>query len=87
MFAREGCAGITITHLPGEVQDAHDAQASLEEAGAKVHVVQCDLIQEQDCRAVVDSHLEKFGKLNILVNNASKQMFVWFLIYVYTSQL
>lgn len=74
MFAREGCTGITIAHLPEEHQDAKGVQKTLEQEGAKVNLFSGDLMQEEDCKALVDDHLQKFGKLNILVNNASKQM-------------
>ncbi len=33
-------------------------------------------MEEANCKKLVESHLHKFGKLNILVNNASKQLFV-----------
>jgi len=75
MFAREGCSGITISHLPEEKQDAQDAKIQMEEAGAKVNVVACDLMKMEDCKKLVNSHMQSFGKLNILVNNASKQIF------------
>lgn len=74
MFAREGCTGITVTYLPEEHEDAKAAKASLEEAGATVNLVSGDLMDEQYCKSVIDSHIKAFGKLNILVNNASKQM-------------
>lgn len=42
--------------------------------GAKVLLVEAQLEEEADCRKVVDAHLKAFGSLNILVNNASKQL-------------
>ncbi|GLB34561.1 putative KR domain containing protein [Lyophyllum shimeji] len=74
MFAREGCKGITISHLPQEAEDAKDAKAAIEAAGAKVNLVSGDLTVTGQCKALVDSHMKEFGKLNILVNNASKQI-------------
>lgn len=74
-FALEGATGITITHLPEEEEDAKDAKRLVEEAGAKVNLVCGDLRDlENHCRTVVESHMRNFGKLNILVNNASKQI-------------
>ncbi|KAJ2924027.1 hypothetical protein H1R20_g13071, partial [Candolleomyces eurysporus] len=73
-FAREGCVGITISHLPEEEVDAKDAKRLVEEAGATVNLFACDLMEEKNCKTLVDSHISKFGKLNILVNNASKQI-------------
>ncbi|KAF5385068.1 hypothetical protein D9615_001254 [Tricholomella constricta] len=74
MFAREACTGITISYLPEEHEDANSAKTTLEEAGTQVNLVPGDLMEEQQCKVLVDSHLNKFGKLNILVNNASKQI-------------
>jgi len=75
LFAREGASGITITYLPEEEQDAQDVKKELESAGAKVNLIKGDLMDEQHCKNAVDSHIKAFGKLNILVNNASKQIF------------
>jgi len=73
MFAREGMSGITITYLEEEALDAQDAKAQIEAAGAKCNLVCVDLAIEANCKKVVESHLEKFGKLNVFVNNASTQ--------------
>jgi len=72
-FAREGCSGITIAHLPQELEDAQGAKKQIEEAGAQVNLVSVDLMEEANCKKLVESHLQKFGKLNILVNNASNK--------------
>ncbi|TEB12110.1 NAD(P)-binding protein [Coprinellus micaceus] len=73
-FAREGATGITISYLPEEETDAKDAKRLIEESGAKVNLYSGDLMKDENCKALVDSHLKAFGKLNILVNNASKQI-------------
>lgn len=74
MFAREGCAAITIAHLAEETPDAMDAKATIEAAGAQVELFSGDLMQEAQCRMLVETHMRRFGKLDVLVNNASKQM-------------
>ncbi|KAF8078931.1 hypothetical protein FPV67DRAFT_1663598 [Lyophyllum atratum] len=74
MFSREGCTGITISHLPEEQEDAKDAKAAVEADGAEVNLVSVNLMADEQCKALVDGHLKKFGKLDILVNNASKQI-------------
>jgi NAD(P)-dependent dehydrogenase (short-subunit alcohol dehydrogenase family) len=76
MFAMEGARGITITYLPEEEPDAKDAAKAIEAAGAKAVIVSCDLRSNDDCKKVVDAHIEAFGTMNVLVNNASKQMCV-----------
>ncbi|KAF9555429.1 NAD(P)-binding protein [Agrocybe pediades] len=74
LFAREGATGITIAYLEEEAEDAKDAQKMIEESGARVNLFAGDLMDEQACKNLVDSHLKAFGKLDILVNNASKQI-------------
>jgi NAD(P)-dependent dehydrogenase (short-subunit alcohol dehydrogenase family) len=80
MFALEGARGITITYLPEEEEDAKEAARDIENAGAKAVIVKCDLMEEADCKKVVDEHVKAFGTLHVLVNNASKQMSVSFLL-------
>lgn len=77
MFAREGCTAITISHLPQEREDAQGAKKQIEACGAQVNLVECDLMEEASCKKLVESHIQKFGKLNILVNNASKQKYAY----------
>jgi short-subunit dehydrogenase involved in D-alanine esterification of teichoic acids len=77
MFAMEGARGVTITYLPQEKPDAEDAAKAIEAAGSKALIVECNLENEADCRKIVDEHIKAFGTLNILVNNASKQMCVF----------
>ncbi len=42
-----------------------------EQTGKKPLVVQCDISDEEQVKNVVDKTLEKFGKIDILVNNAA----------------
>ncbi|TFK51549.1 NAD(P)-binding protein [Heliocybe sulcata] len=74
LFAREGAAGITIVHLTEEKEDAEAVKLALEKDGAKCLLVPCNLEKEKDCQAVVDAHVQTFGSLHVLVNNASKQI-------------
>jgi len=76
MFAREGASGITITYLPEEEADVKDAKKMIEDSGAQCNTVCVDLMDHSACQKLVESHIQKFGKLNILVNNASKQLYV-----------
>lgn len=76
MFAMEGARGVTITYLPEERPDAEDAAKAIEAAGSKAVIVECNLEHEEGCRKVVEEHIKAFGTINVLVNNASKQMYV-----------
>lgn len=54
--------------LPGTI---HTAAAEIENAGGKALAVQCDIRFEDQVQAAVDQAVEKFGGIDILVNNAS----------------
>ena len=64
-FVREG-ARVTIAELDGE--RAREAAAALGDAGIGV---QCDVSRADDVERAFDACLERFGRLDILVNNAA----------------
>ncbi|KAK4687766.1 hypothetical protein P7C73_g2351, partial [Tremellales sp. Uapishka_1] len=73
MFAREG-ADVTIVYLPEEEEDAQKVKALIEKDGRECQTLALDLMVASNCEKIVEKHLAKFGKLDILVNNASKQI-------------
>ncbi|KAI6104392.1 hypothetical protein F5141DRAFT_1007240 [Pisolithus sp. B1] len=74
LYAIEGLKGITISYLPQEKEDAKNAAEQITKEGCDVNLIQVDLQREEDCRKVVEGHLSVFERLDILVNNASKQI-------------
>jgi short-subunit dehydrogenase len=46
----------------------------LEYTSVLLHVVACDVSNEQDCRRFIDSTIETFGGIDILINNAGVSM-------------
>lgn len=70
-FAREG-ADVAIVYY-NEKEDALDTKRLVEKEGRECLVIKGDLTSEKFCRKVVTDTIEKFGKLNILVNNAAMQ--------------
>jgi len=74
-FAKEG-ANIVIAaksieenaKLGGTI---FSAAAEIEAAGGKVLAIQCDIRFEEQIKNVIDKAVEKFGGIDILVNNAS----------------
>jgi NAD(P)-dependent dehydrogenase (short-subunit alcohol dehydrogenase family) len=72
LFAREG-ADVAIVCLPEEQQDANESLQAIEAAGRKGMLRTGDVSDFSFCREVVQAVLERFGKLNILVNNAAFQ--------------
>ena len=68
-FAREGAIVILADVDAGLVAKSAEALA-WEVPGAKTLGLKMDVTQAADCDAAVKSTLEKFGKIDILVNNA-----------------
>ncbi|MEL7273636.1 MAG: NAD(P)-dependent oxidoreductase [Pseudomonadota bacterium] len=54
--------------LPGTI---HTAAAEIEEAGGKALALVCDIRSEEAVHAAVDATVEKFGGIDICINNAS----------------
>jgi len=70
-FAREG-ADVAIVYYD-EKEDAIDTKRLVEKEGRECLLLKGDLTSEKFCRKVVTDTIEKFGTLNILVNNAAMQ--------------
>ena len=71
-FAREG-ADILISYL-NEDDDAQETARWIEEAGRKVVLVPGDISDAAHCRSIVAQAVEAFGRIDVLVNNAARQM-------------
>ncbi|KUI68409.1 putative oxidoreductase YhdF [Cytospora mali] len=73
LFAREG-SDVSIVYLPEEQEDAEDTKKLVEEEGRECLLIPGDLMDNETCKKAVDEHIKRFGKLHVLVNNASKQV-------------
>lgn len=69
LFAAHG-ADIAIAYL-SETEDAKNTQKEIQEAGQKCVLIKGDLSKENNCKKAVEKTIEKFGKLDILINNAA----------------
>ena len=72
-YAREG-ADVAIAYLPEEEPDAEKIIKAIEDAGQKALALPGDLQELAQCQAIVEKTVEAFGGLDILVNNASRQI-------------
>src|SRR5215208_809995 len=54
--------------LPGTI---HSAAAEIEAAGGKALAIACDVREEESVRSAVAATVERFGGIDVLVNNAS----------------
>lgn len=71
-FAREG-ADVLVSYLD-EHEDAEQTRHWVEEAGRRCVLVPGDLADPAHCRAVIETALREFERLDILVSNAAFQM-------------
>jgi short-subunit dehydrogenase involved in D-alanine esterification of teichoic acids len=70
-FAKEG-ADMAIAYL-NEDKDAAQAKSLVEKHGARAIAVAGDIGDKNYCQALIDKVIGKFGKLDILINNAGEQ--------------
>jgi NAD(P)-dependent dehydrogenase (short-subunit alcohol dehydrogenase family) len=70
-FAREG-AHVAVSYLD-EHEDAEETRRVVEAAGRTALLVAGDLAEEAQCARVVASAIDRFGRLDVLVNNAAYQ--------------
>ena len=71
-FAREG-ADIVVVHLPEEREDAAEVERIVDAAGRRALLVEADLREPAACARVVERTIERFGRLDVVVNNAAFQ--------------
>jgi NAD(P)-dependent dehydrogenase (short-subunit alcohol dehydrogenase family) len=71
LFAREG-ANVAIAYLE-EHDDAHKTRELCEAEGAEVLLSAGDLGDTKHCEGLVRAVIDKWGKLDVLVNNAGEQ--------------
>ena len=70
-FAMEG-AKVAIVYNEN-TDDANETQRIVESKGQPCLVIQADVRQKANCEDAVQQTVERYGKLNILVNNAAFQ--------------
>jgi len=70
-FAREG-ADVSIVYLD-EHTDAKDTQRLVEQEGRRCELISGDVRHAEFCQQAVKTHLERLGRLDVLVNNAGEQ--------------
>lgn len=71
-FAREG-ADVAVAYL-NEHEDAKETARWVEQAGRQCLLLPGDIAEKAQCQALVDKTVERFGRIDVLVNNAAFQM-------------
>lgn len=70
-FAKEG-ADIVIAYL-NEHEDAEETAEGIRKYGKEALLISTDVSNEGNCKKIVEQTLNKFGHIDILVNNAAVQ--------------
>lgn len=63
-------AGADVALLARRIEKLNDVKALVEETGRKVIAVQCDIINEESVKTAMQTVLDYFGHIDILLNNA-----------------
>ncbi|WP_442509277.1 SDR family oxidoreductase [Novipirellula sp. SH528] len=71
MFAREG-ADIAFVYL-NEKEDAEQTRSLVEAEGRVCLTIKADIGKAASCKSAVAKTVKKFGRLDVLVNNAAEQ--------------
>lgn len=85
-YAREG-ADVAIAYVPAEQEDAEEVIKLIEAAGQKAVALPGDLTDETYARQLVHDAHEQLGGLDIVVNNAGKQVYNEDIATIPTQQL
>jgi NAD(P)-dependent dehydrogenase (short-subunit alcohol dehydrogenase family) len=72
LYAREG-ANVAIVYLPEEQRDADETKRAVEKADREALLISGDVQDSKFCERAVAETVKRFGKLDILVNNAAFQ--------------
>lgn len=64
---------MSIVYLPHEQKDAERTQRLVEAEGQQCLLIPGNFMDARTCKAAVETHVNRFGMISVLVNNASKQ--------------
>ena len=66
-----------IITCSSSIEDAKLVAANCSNKATEVFAFQADVANEQDCIATIDKAIEKWKRIDVLVNNAGTTKFVW----------
>lgn len=85
-YAREG-ADVAINYLQDEQEDAEYTLKLITDAGVKGVAIPGDISDESFCQTLVETAHQELGGLDIVVNNAGKQVHIDDILELTTEQL
>jgi 3-oxoacyl-[acyl-carrier protein] reductase len=68
LFAR--CGGRVVINYSTSAKEAASLQAEIEADGGNAAIYKADISQPDECRALVEWVMSRFGRIDVLVNNA-----------------
>ncbi len=71
LFAREG-ASVLLADL--ELEKANETLAEIEAEGGVASTIQADVTSDDDCRALIEAAVDRYGRLDILDNNVGNSI-------------
>jgi NAD(P)-dependent dehydrogenase (short-subunit alcohol dehydrogenase family) len=71
-YAKQG-AKVVIVYL-NEDQDALKTQDIIKTSGGQCKLIRIDISKPESSKTIVEKTMEEYGQINILVNNAARQM-------------
>ena len=74
MLAAKGC-NVVINYTKSEAE-ARETQAECEKLGVETILCQADVSKDEDCRRMTNAAIEKWGRVDGLINNAGTTQFV-----------
>src|SRR5258708_16636210 len=74
-LARAGAAAVVVNYSRSE-DDAHAAVQEIESLGAKAQAHKADVSDESQVVAMIEETVKRFGRLDVLVNNAGTTRFI-----------
>ena len=67
-------SGATVVAAARSLNKLKQLEAALKEEGLKVLALDADVSKEADCKALIDSTLKAYGRIDVLINNAGISM-------------
>lgn len=71
LYAKEG-AKLAIVYL-NEHEDAEETKSIIEKYGGEALLIPGDISSEEFCKEAIKKTVDKYGKIDILINNAAEQ--------------
>ncbi|MBE8190885.1 MAG: SDR family oxidoreductase [Alphaproteobacteria bacterium] len=75
-LAMAGLGGRVVINYANNAEAAATLVAACEKAGGEAVAVKADVAQESNCQALIDAAMDKWGRLDIVVNNAGTTKFM-----------